>query len=233
MTSNITSADVGVTTAPAVRSEATDTRTRTLLACGAAAGPLFIVVAVAQALTRGGFDPSKHPLSLLSLGNLGWIQIANFVLTGLLFVAASVGMRRALRSRGRASTWGPRLIGAFGVALIAGGVFVADAGLGFPAGTPEGVPDEFSWHGIVHAVAPVVGFLGLTLACFVFARRSVALKQKGWATFSVATGIAIQALGAIPNVNGNFIPLWAAMVLGFGWASAQAARLRAEVRGND
>jgi len=225
MTSNVTSPGVGATTAPAVSSESAR-RTQMLLACGAVAGPLFIVVALTQALTRAGFDPVKHPASLLSVGDLGWIQITNFVVTGLLFVASAVGMRRVLRP-GRAATWGPRLIGAFGVALIAGGVFVADPGLGFPPGTPEGVPAEMSWHAAVHAVAPVVGFLALSLACFVFARRSYGLREPGWATFSVIIGIVIQALGGVSSATLNFIPLWSAMVLGFGWASAQAARLMA------
>jgi hypothetical protein len=205
-------------------SEFADQRTRLLLVCGAVAGPLFIVMSVAQALTRPGFDPVKHPASLLSVGDLGWIQIATFIVTGLLFLASAVGMRRALHP-GRGTTWGPRLIGAFGVALIGGGIFVADPGLGFPPGTPEGIPDEFTWHGIVHSIAPVVGFLALTLACFVFARRSISLGQRGWAAYSIFTGVVIQVLGAIPNMNYNFAPLWMAMVLGFGWASAQAARL--------
>ncbi len=229
MTSNVTTPDLAAASTATVRSEASDTPTRALLACGAVAGPLFIVVAGIQALTRTGFDPSKHPVSLLSLGGPGWIQITNFVLTGLLFLAAAVGIRRALRP-GRASKWGPRLIGTLGVALVAGGVFVADPGLGFPAGTPEGIPSEMSWHGMVHAAAPVIGFLALTLACFVFARRAFGLGHRAWAVFSVATGIGIQALGVIPNVTLNFLPLWAALVLGFGWASAQAARLLAECR---
>ena len=42
-----------------------------LLACGVIAGPLFVAVWLAQALTREGFDPTYHPLSLLSLGDLG------------------------------------------------------------------------------------------------------------------------------------------------------------------
>jgi hypothetical protein len=226
MTSNVISPGVGATTASAVPSETSARRTQMLLACGAVAGPLFIVVGLTQALTRAGFDPVKHPASLLSVGDLGWIQITNFVVTGLLFVASAVGMRRALRP-GRAATWGPRLIGPFGVALIAGGVFVADPGLGFPPGTPEGVPAEMSWHAAVHAVAPVVGFLALSLACFVFARRSYGLREPGWATFSVIIGIVIQALGAVSSATLNFIPLWSAVVLGFGWASLQAARLMA------
>jgi Protein of unknown function (DUF998) len=229
MTTNVSNPTVPTTTTTAARAEATDARTRALLICGAVAGPLFIVVAVAQALTRTGFDPSKHPLSLLSLGGAGWIQITNFVVTGLLFVAAAIGMRRALR-RGRAGTWGPRLIGAFGGALVAGGVFLSDPGLGFPAGAPEGIPDKMSWHAMVHAAAPVIGFLALSLACFVFARRAFARNNRGWAVFSVAIGIGIQALGVISNATLNFLPLGAAMVLGFGWASVQVARLLAEHR---
>ncbi len=61
-------------------------------------------------LTHDGFDPRRHPLSLLSLDELGWIQITNFVVAGLLFVASAVGMRRVLHP-GRGTTWGPLLIG--------------------------------------------------------------------------------------------------------------------------
>jgi hypothetical protein len=121
------------------------------------------------------------------------------------------------------------LIGAFGVSLVAGGVFVADPGLGFPPGTPEGVPDELSWHGMLHAVAPVVGFLALSAACFVFARRALGLRQRGWAAISLVVGVGIQILAAAPNFNHNFVPLWIAMVVGFGWVSAQLARVRAEL----
>ena len=104
----------------------TDTATtRTLLGCGVGAGPLFLLVALTQAYTRTGFDLRRHPFSMLSLGDLGWLQITTFVVTGLLFTACAAGMRRTLRGR-RGGTWGPALIGAFGVALIGGGVFVAD-----------------------------------------------------------------------------------------------------------
>jgi hypothetical membrane protein len=70
--------------------------TRTLLACGIAAGPLFMLVALVQAFTRPGFDITRHVASLLSDGGIGWIQITSFVLTGLLTIACAVGMRRAL-----------------------------------------------------------------------------------------------------------------------------------------
>jgi Protein of unknown function (DUF998) len=68
--------------------------TTRLLAGGVVAGPLFLAVALIQALVRDGFDLGRHPISLLSLGDLRWIQIAGFVVTGVLCVACAVGMRR-------------------------------------------------------------------------------------------------------------------------------------------
>jgi hypothetical protein len=204
------------------------TMTRTLLAGGAIAGPLFIATAIVQAVTRVGFDPRRHPISLLSLGDWGWVQILNFVITGLLFIACAVGMRRALHP-GRAGVWGPWLVGAFGVSLVAGGVFVADPALGFPPGTPEGMPAQFSWHGIAHAIAPMVGFLSLIVACFVLARRYAGLNQRGWAVTSTTIGAIVLFLSILPDTGTGFVPLLAATVLGFGWASAMAAHLRASL----
>jgi hypothetical protein len=220
------------TSAPAVAPATT--RTRMLLTGGVVAGPLFVAVGLAQAFTRAGFDPVRHPLSLLSLGDLGWLQITNFVTAGLLFLGAAVGVRRVLQG-GRAGTWGPLLLGAFGVALVAGGVFLADAGLGFPPGAPQTtVHDvsfaELSWHGKLHAVAPPLGFLSLSLACFVFARRAAGLRQRGWAVLCVTVGVVIQVLGAMSNGSGNFVPLWIAMAAGFCWASAQVAQVRRLLR---
>jgi hypothetical protein len=45
--------------------------TRRLVALGAAAGPIYILVGLAQVLVREGFDPRKHALSLLSNGPWG------------------------------------------------------------------------------------------------------------------------------------------------------------------
>ena len=36
-----------------------------------------------QMLTREGFDITRHPISQLATGGLGWIQITTFVLAGL------------------------------------------------------------------------------------------------------------------------------------------------------
>jgi hypothetical protein len=76
---------------------------RNLLACGIVAGPLFVIASLAQAFTRTGFDLGRHTISLLSLGYPGWVQIATFVVSGVLYLAGAVGMRKALRP-GRGST---------------------------------------------------------------------------------------------------------------------------------
>jgi hypothetical protein len=217
-----------LTTSDAQASGATNpiptTATRTLLACGVAAAPLFIVVALAQMVARDGFDPARHPLSLLSNGDLGWVQITNFIVAGLLFFAGAVGMRAILRP-GPGGTWGPRLIGALGVALVWGGVFVADPAQGFPPGTPPGVPDQLSWHSILHTVAPVVGYWAPVAACFVFARRFRWAGQRSWATYCTVTGLVapVLALAAFPAAD--FRLLFAGGVLVWGWASLLAARL--------
>ena len=116
---------------------------RALLAAGAVAAPLWTVAAVTQALTRDGFDLTRHPFSMLANGSLGWIQIINFLVVGALFIAAAAGLRRALHGGG-GGIWVPRLVRVVGVGMVAAGVFVADPGDGFPAGTPAGRPANVS-----------------------------------------------------------------------------------------
>lgn len=82
--------------------------TRILLLCGAIAGPLFILTVLIQDYTRPAFNPRLQPLSLLSLGEWGWVQIVNFVLAGVLNLLYAGGLWRRLHP-GRAGTWGPLL----------------------------------------------------------------------------------------------------------------------------
>ena len=96
--------------------------TKALLACGVLLGPLFYLVVLIQMFTRPGFDIRQHPLSLLSLGDAGWIQITNFIVTGLLAILCAFGMRRLLRG-GPGGTWGPLLIGTYGLGMIIAGLF--------------------------------------------------------------------------------------------------------------
>jgi hypothetical protein len=207
------------TTAP------TRSATRLLLGAGVIAGPLFVVTAGMQALTRDGFDLSHQPLSLLSLGDLGWVQITNFILAGLLSLAFAVGVARALVSD-PGSKWAPRLLAVFGLGLIIGGAFVPDAALGYPIGTPDGYPTSLSVHGLLHAVAPPLSFLALVAACFVVARTFGAQGRRDAAVATRAVAIACLVL-SVPVGPGFSWRLFAAVTLGFAWIAAFAVYLLA------
>ena len=197
-----------------------------LLACGVALGPLFYVVVVAQILTRTGFDISRHPLSLLNLGDAGWIQIANFILTGLLAIACSAGMRRALRDTAGA-TWGPLLIGTFGLGMVVAGIFPPDPLLGFPPGALAGIPAQMSEHAMLHGVGFFVAFLSLIAACFVFARRYFVVGSPGWGRYSITTGVItpLLILAGIVIQSATSISFFVVGIIAFGWVGAVAAQL--------
>jgi uncharacterized protein DUF998 len=218
-----------VTSAQVVAATAATSTTRTLLRAGVVAGPLYLVVGYAQAATRDGFDLTRHPFSFLSLGELGWLQITNFVVAGLLFIAAGAGIRRVLRGT-RGGTWGPLLIAAMGLGMIGGGVFVADPAYGFPAGAPAGQPETISWHGSLHGVAFAVAFVSWVAACFVLARRFAVVRQRRWAAYSVITGVVLLVPGAFLGSAAGVVLLYIAATAGWVWTSAVAARLLAEHR---
>jgi hypothetical protein len=206
--------------------------TRLLLACGIIAGPIYIIVGLAQILTREGFDMTRHPLSLMSLGDLGWVQITNFTVTGLLVIAAAVGLR-SLAQADRRQALGSLLVGVYGVCVVGGGIFATDPALGFPPSTPNTYPETMSWHGMLHFIVGQLAFLSLIAASFVFARHFVASHAPGWAVFSTLTGVtflaAIIALIATAGMAWASIFLYVAVALGWVWLSALTIRTRARV----
>src|SRR5262245_622101 len=174
-------------------------RNSTLLTSGMIAGPLFIIVSLVLGFTREGFDVVRHPASLLALGDLGWIQVANFVVSGVLFIALAIGLRRVLTS-GVGSRWLPILFGLVGAAMIIGGVFVPDQALGFPPGAPAGVPKEMSWHSMVHGFAPILGFLALIAAFLVLARRFCSEGRHIWMWASILTRLRLRPTRRVATV---------------------------------
>jgi len=197
---------------------------RALLACGAISGPLYFLTSFTQAAVRDGFDLTKHPASMLSNGDAGWIQVTNFLVTGVLMIAGAIGLSRTLEP-GRGSTWGPRLLGVFGASLLFAAVFKADAGNGFPVGSG---PATLSTAGILHMTAGSVGFLSLIVATFVFASRFSREGHRGWAICSRATGIAFFAsFAGISSGNANAVVMlafWATVLLAWGWVTAVVIR---------
>jgi len=203
--------------------------TRTLLGLGALAGPLYVGVGLLEVVLRPGFDIRRHALSLMSNGDLGWVQIASFVVSGVLVILGAVGLRAALKP-GRASASGPVLLLLYGIGLIGAGIFVADPMNGFPPGTPPGPPAAISWHGPLHFLAGGIGFLGLIGATVVMAVRFFGRREPGWAVASLATGIfflgsfmAIASGSRHPAVNLTFT---AAVVVSWAWLTALHMTMR-------
>lgn len=194
--------------------------TRALLTCGVVAGPLFVGAALIQGATRAGFDLRIHPFSMLALGDPGWIQVTNFVVSGLLFIACAIGMRRVLPSR-----TAPVSIGLFGASQIVGGVFRTEPGLGFPAGAPLTAPTTLGPEGFLHLAGFGIGMVSLVTACIVFARLFRAAGDRGWAVYSGGTGAVFVGLAGLGVAAGDFRFTAAAIAIGWMWAALVAARL--------
>ncbi|GAA2792970.1 DUF998 domain-containing protein [Streptomyces showdoensis] len=138
------------------------------------AGPLFLAAGVAQGLSRDGFDFTRNAFSQLALGDAGWVQTVNFLVTGALLLVGAAGLRRTA-----GGTWGPVLVGVFALSFWAAALFPADAGAGFPAGAPDAT--TMSGHGAAHMAAGMVGYLALCAAFPVLARPLAARGHRGWA----------------------------------------------------
>jgi hypothetical protein len=200
--------------------------TKTLLQAGIAAGPIFTSVVVVQLLTLDGFDIMHHPISLLTLGTAGWVQIANFIVAGLLCCALAAGLTRVLTT-GPGSTWVARLIALFGVGLVVGGVFIPDPALGYPVGTPDAIPESFTWHAMIHAGAPPLAFTALVLAALVVARRFRTAGRRDWARYSAFSGLVALTITAWPDLGTTSWRLAIGVVVGFTWLTAFAIHERA------
>ncbi|WP_329615287.1 DUF998 domain-containing protein [Streptomyces brevispora] len=193
---------------------------RRLLAGAVVAGPLFLGAGVVQGLAREGFGFTRNAISQLALGDMGWIQTVNFVLTGTLLLIGAVGLRRVLRHE-PGGTWGPILIGVFGASFLVAAAFEADAGAGFPVGSPTSV--TMSAHGAGHMFGGGIGYLALCAAFLVLARPLAARGLRGWALASrvapvvVLTGFMASAASVLVFTLGAG--------LGLCWLAAVAARL--------
>jgi drug/metabolite transporter (DMT)-like permease len=204
-------------------------KAKTLLACGVIAGPLFVLVFLVEGATRAYYDPLRHPVSSLAFGGSGWTQRANFLVAGLLMLAFAIGLRRALRPL-EGSTWGPLLVGACAIGLLGAGFFVADPRSGYPPGAPDKRLD-FTTHGVLHDLFSTLVLLALPAACFVFGRWFATRKKRGWAIYSVVSGVVFLGVFVLANagfkqaeglvaVAGLFQRV--ALIVGFGWLTLLA-----------
>lgn len=210
----------------------TNVKTRTLLACGVIGGPLFVATFLVEDATHANYDPLRHPVSSLALSDSGWVQGANFIVTGLLTLAFAAGLWRALQP-GKGSTLGPLLVGVWAVGLLGAGVFVTDPVSGYPPGAPDRL-SGYSWHGALHDLFSGPAFVALAAACFVFGRRCAGRGERGWAVYSAISGLVFviafvlasagfgQAAGLVDLAG---LLQRVAVAVGFGWLTLLAVHL--------
>ncbi len=176
-----------------------DRVTRLLLAGGMMGPALFVVVLLIEGATRPGYSAWRNFGSQLSLSSQGWEQVANFLLCGLLCIGFAVGVRRAL-GRGKGAIAGPVALAVFGTALVVAGIFTTDPGHGYPPGVPAPVGGPTA-HGAVHALAGLVAFVSLGVACCVLARRFAGeVHGRGRAAYSLLTGAVVVLSLVVSNV---------------------------------
>jgi hypothetical protein len=201
---------------------------RSLLTAGQPAGVLFCGVASYGIMTRPGFDLQRHAISVLSLGEGGWLMVAAFIVSGVLTLACAIGLSHIIKEgRGRHAI--PILIGLYGLGLVLAGIFPAPAGYGFPAGTPEDQLPIMTPSAIVHSIAFMLAFGSLIVACFVAAARFAGAS----ALPSLAAGILMPLLVGL-GMSGAMAPgvaFFIAAIIGWVWLAICIMQLAGEAAG--
>jgi len=207
-----------------------NTRLRATLWAGVAAPVLVVSTFLVEGALRPGYDPVRHQVSLLSLGDAGSIQIASFLLGGALLILFSLGLRTRVRA-GPGAVGAPLAIGGSGLGLVLAGLFSTVPSYGFPPGAPDGLPNALPASAYVHVVGAFLFFFCLVFASLILGRRFRRSGAMRWATFSIATGIVVFAFfglsgggpsGALlfPSAAGLFQRI--AIITGLGWILAVA-----------
>jgi hypothetical protein len=207
-------------------------RTTRYLLAGGLAAPLFVLVMLVDGAVRPGYQPLHRYVSELSLGDFGWIQITNFIVTGLALCGFAFGLHQAIPS-GRGSRLAPILAGSCGVGLLVAGTFSMDPSPGYPVGST--VPEHPTLHGEIHGYAPIAVFLSLTALTFVLARRfGGEPARRAWTWYSLATGLLVPATFVISAAlydfatqTGHYHGLFQriSLAIGFGWLGVLTLRL--------
>lgn len=204
------------------------TPARRMVAAGVVAGPVYVLTWLGQAAVRDGFDPTRHAASVLANGPGGWVQVANFLVTGALTAAAGTGLARVDPGQ----RWVGRGLVGYGVGLVLSGVFRADPGAGFPPGAPE--TTVLSWHGTLHLAFGSLGFVGFVVAALASGRLSRRRGERGWHLASLATGVLfLAAFVGIASGGGSrasIVAFSVAVVGGWAWLTAWCLRTRANPR---
>lgn len=152
---------------------------------GAVGATLFVIVFTVEGWMRPGYRPIYHPVSALSLGRRGWVQVANFVVCGALIGLGAVGA--AVTESSVSGMLGSVTIGVAGLALIASGVWSMDPMRGYPPGSTR--PHRVGRAHVRHDHAGAVVFSAMPLAPFIWTWAFWQNSETVLASYSALTGI--------------------------------------------
>lgn len=118
---------------------------------------LFVIVFTIAGASRSDYSSVRMPVSALSLGPSGWIQILNFLAVGISFIIFSF----ALLPIAKYHNWSrilPILLFLVGCLLAFSGLFTMD-----PPDTPR---TSWTFHGWMHQLLGATVFLLFPVCCF-------------------------------------------------------------------
>lgn len=210
----------------------------TEIVCGVVAGPLFVSSFTVIGAKRAGYDWRRHAVSSLAVGQGGWSQRANLMLTGALYCIAAHGLARSPRR-----TVGPRVVPALifgvGVGLVGSGLFVTDPVAGFPPssrdqdGADRALPVASTRSGKLHNLGALPIFAGIPAAALTCATSAARRGEYHWASYSAGSAIAMTsafglfaaAFGGAPRLAGRGgVFQRISVTAGFGLLSALSLR---------
>src|SRR3712207_1859972 len=192
-------------------------------AIGGMAGPVrfvgvLVVLTVVQydLMLEIGWQPLGDPAgawpSGLALGPYGWIQVLNFVVSGLLLMLLAVGLHVGMDGRG--SRVGPGLL------LMAG---AAMALMGFET-DPIFREGPRTLHGWIHDLAFALFILALLPSFFFlwqrFRKAAPSAPWRNHARYTLATGVIAALLISLPSVA-----YYLFVVVVLAWMEVTAIRL--------
>jgi hypothetical protein len=164
-------------------------KTKVIWINAAIACPVFMITVLIEGALRPGYQSLLYPLSSLSIGDTGWIQIANFIYIGLSIVLFSWGLKK-ITGEYTEKFKGPVLIRLVGIGMIGAGIFSTDPIFGYPTDQPM-VLRQFTIHGHLHDAFSMLVFICMPWACFVFKKYFTVNGQHIWAQYSVYTAYGI------------------------------------------
>lgn len=205
-----------------------DPVTRPLLFCGLLV-PLFVVVIVVEGALRADYASLHRFGSELALGDRGWVQATNFIATGVLVLGFALGLRRTLAGD-RGGVAAPLLATAFGLSLMAGGIFPTDPKPGYPAGSTG--TSEPTLSGTIHDANPVPFYLSLIALVVVLTWRfskTDGSRPLMWYSAATAVLIPVTFMASagqfdMETQSGLYHGLWQRINLGLslGWIGVVA-----------